>query len=127
MLLYITARINCPFRPHGRVYPPGQIPGDGITELRGSKAATGLSGKGGPRIPDFLKLEPDEREREYARVKKEMVEALKPTPDMISKLVQNPDLVAGACRGAALACQQHRWRGCSIPCMDTMACSMVAF
>jgi len=65
---------------------------DEIPMLRGKKDAIG---SGGPAIPDFMRLPPDEREQQYQKVKGQMLHALKPTPDMISKVAQDPALLAG--------------------------------
>ncbi|KAF5829902.1 hypothetical protein DUNSADRAFT_15325 [Dunaliella salina] len=48
-----------------------------------------------PEIPEFLRVEPDADERKYQKVRGELLEALKPTPDMMGKIQQNPDLLAG--------------------------------
>lgn len=46
-------------------------------------------------IPEFLKLKPDEDAIKYAQAKQQLVDALKPTPDMINTLTQNPELLSG--------------------------------
>lgn len=51
----------------------------------------------GPQIPDFMKIEPSEQEKAYAAYKTQLVEALKPTPDMMNTVGTNPTLLAGEC------------------------------
>lgn len=53
------------------------------------------SASNGPRIPDFFKLEPDEQTRQYKKVKDELINALRPTPDRMAKVMNQPDLLAG--------------------------------
>lgn len=53
-----------------------------------------LSG-GGPAIPDFLRVEPDEQAKRMQEVKGKLVSALQPTPDMIAKIGQDTTLLAG--------------------------------
>lgn len=65
---------------------------DGITLLTGKKDKLG---GGGPSIPDFLRVEPDEQAKRMQQVKGKLVDALKPTPDMLSKLGTNPGLLSG--------------------------------
>ena len=50
----------------------------------------------GPAIPDFLRVEPDEQAKRLQEVKGKLVNALQPTPDMISKLGKDPTLLSGA-------------------------------
>ena len=56
-------------------------------------------GRGGPTIPDFFRVEPDEQAKKMQEIKGKLVNALKPTPDMISKLGANPGLLSGAWLG----------------------------
>ena len=58
--------------------------------LKGKKG-----GVSGPQIPDFLRVEPDEQEKRYAAMKGELVDKLKPTPDMMSKVASDPTLITG--------------------------------
>ncbi|EFJ42953.1 hypothetical protein VOLCADRAFT_96874 [Volvox carteri f. nagariensis] len=48
----------------------------------------------GPVIPDFLRVEPDEQEKRYMAMKADLVEKLKPTPDVMTKIGQDPGLLA---------------------------------
>lgn len=59
--------------------------------LKGKKGGVGS----GPQIPDFLRVEPDEQEKRYAAMKGELVDKLKPTPDMMSKVASDPTLITG--------------------------------
>eukprot|EP00798_Chlamydomonas_sp_ICE-L_P014080 gene14080-20030_t len=65
---------------------------DEIIEIKCNKQK-GLGG-GGPNIPDFMRLPPDEQEKKYAEMKSKLQDALKPTPDMINQIGQNPDLLS---------------------------------
>lgn len=64
-----------------------------ITVLQGRKG--GGFGQGGPSIPDFLRVEPDEQTKKLEEVKGKLVNALKPTPESIAQISSNPDLQAG--------------------------------
>mmetsp|Transcript_9278 Transcript_9278/g.22994 ORF Transcript_9278/g.22994 Transcript_9278/m.22994 type:complete len:213 (-) Transcript_9278:72-710(-) len=66
---------------------------DGIPLLKGKKAA--LGGGTGAKVPDFMRVEPDEAAKQYEQVRGKLVEALKPTPDMVEGIMRNPDLLAG--------------------------------
>lgn len=52
-------------------------------------------GSGGPTIPDFFRVEPDEQAKKMQEMKGKLVTALKPTPEMIEKLGANPGLLSG--------------------------------
>ena len=75
--------------PQAAPRPPAE---DGITMLTGKKDKIGGAG---PAIPDFLRVEPDEQTKRMQEVKGKLVSALQPTPDMISKIGQDPTLLAG--------------------------------
>lgn len=61
--------------------------------LKGKKGSG--FGQGGPSIPDFLRVEPDEQTKKLEEVKGKLVNALKPTPESIAQISSNPDLLAG--------------------------------
>ena len=62
-----------------------------IEELKGRKG-----GQQGPIIPDFLRVEPDaEGAKRIEEFKGKLVEALKPTPEVISSIGKDPRLMAG--------------------------------
>ncbi|KAJ9509529.1 hypothetical protein QJQ45_001979 [Haematococcus lacustris] len=63
-----------------------------IITLTGRQAEPG---RGGPAIPDFLRVEPDEREKRMLEVKSKLASALQPTPDMIQAIQSNQELVRG--------------------------------
>lgn len=63
-----------------------------IIEIKARKDTFGS----GPRIPDFMKIEPSEQEKAYAAYRNQLQDALKPTPDMVSKVAADPMLAAGA-------------------------------
>mmetsp|Transcript_20376 Transcript_20376/g.36564 ORF Transcript_20376/g.36564 Transcript_20376/m.36564 type:complete len:148 (-) Transcript_20376:55-498(-) len=44
-------------------------------------------------IPDFLKIEPSEEEKKYQKYKEDLIEKLKPTPDMIANISKDDQLV----------------------------------
>ncbi|KAG2443035.1 hypothetical protein HYH02_009450 [Chlamydomonas schloesseri] len=48
----------------------------------------------GPDIPDFMRLEPDEQAKMYETYKSELVNKLKPTPDMVSAIGKDPELLS---------------------------------
>jgi hypothetical protein len=75
------------------------------TPLIISKAAE--QQQAGKAIPDMFKLEPSEEQRRYGIVKKQLVDALAPTPDTIAAVGSNPVLASGA---LPLACCQHLFR-----------------
>ena len=60
------------------------------------KGKTDQIKNGGPSIPDFLRVEPDEQMKRLQEVKGKLVSALQPTPEMISKLGKDPTLLSGA-------------------------------
>lgn len=62
---------------------------DGITTLKGKKG-----GLGGPRIPDFMRVEPDEEQKRMDEMKGKLMEALKPTRELIDGIGQNPALAS---------------------------------
>lgn len=47
----------------------------------------------GPAIPDFLRVQPDDDEKKYAAMKKELLDKLKPTPDVVNQIAGNADLL----------------------------------
>ncbi|GFH17112.1 STI1 domain-containing protein [Haematococcus lacustris] len=63
-----------------------------IITLTGKQAEPG---RGGPAIPDFLRVEPDEMEKRMLEVKSKLASALQPTPDMIQAIQSNQELVRG--------------------------------
>jgi|LauGreSBDMM110SN_4_FD.fasta_scaffold114856_1 hypothetical protein len=65
---------------------------EGMTVLRGKKDKLGSVGQA---IPDFFRVEPDENSKKMQEIKGKLVTALKPTPDMIAKLGNNPGLLSG--------------------------------
>ena len=50
--------------------------------LRAKKKAVGT----GPEIPDFLRVQPDEREVKLQKHKAELLDKLKPTQDSVSQV-----------------------------------------
>jgi len=72
--------------------PSQQGSGQEIPMLRGQRDAVHNKK---PQIPDFLRVEPDADEKKYQKVRGELLDALKPTPDMMGKIQQNPDLLTG--------------------------------
>ncbi|KXZ56702.1 hypothetical protein GPECTOR_1g632 [Gonium pectorale] len=80
--------------PKRKLKPPGEqkptaSAREEIPMIRAKQPHTG-----GPAIPDFLRVEPDEQERRYMAMKNELIEKLKPTPDMVSQIGQDPSLLA---------------------------------
>ena len=55
------------------------------------KAKSSSSGK----VPDFMILEPSEQQKQYEAVKTQLVNVLKPTPEMVQSVSSNPELLAG--------------------------------
>ncbi|KAG2499293.1 hypothetical protein HYH03_002871 [Edaphochlamys debaryana] len=49
----------------------------------------------GPAIPDFLRVEPSEEQQRYEAMKQQLLDTLKPTPDMVQKVGSQPQLMAG--------------------------------
>lgn len=58
---------------------------------------------GGPAIPDFLRVEPDEQEIRYRALRQEMLDKLKPTPDTVADISKNPELLGCGCPGSRIA------------------------
>lgn len=54
---------------------------------------------GGPAIPDFMRVEPDEQELRYRALRQEMLDKLKPTPDTVADISKNPELLGCGCLG----------------------------
>lgn len=52
-------------------------------------------GAAGKHIPDFMMLEPSEQQQQYELYKKELLDKLKPTEDMVAKITANAELAAG--------------------------------
>lgn len=50
---------------------------------------------GGLSIPDFLRVEPDEAQKQADLYKQKLVDALKPSQDMLAKVTADPVLAAG--------------------------------
>ncbi|KAG1671825.1 hypothetical protein FOA52_000202 [Chlamydomonas sp. UWO 241] len=71
---------------------PKQAADDGITVLRGKKAG-GLGG-GGPAIPHFLRVEPDEQAKQMEKMKGELIASLKPDEETIKGITSNAELMA---------------------------------
>lgn len=49
----------------------------------------------GHNIPDFLRVEPDEATKQYQRMRDQLLQALQPSPDTMTKVAQDPVLLAG--------------------------------
>lgn len=60
------------------------------------KAKAAEQQQAGKAIPDIFKLEPSEEQRRYGMVKKQLVDALAPTPDTIAAVGSDPVLASGA-------------------------------
>lgn len=59
--------------------------------IRASKAES----SGRKQIPDFMRVDPSEQEKQFEQMKEGLLSALKPTEDMVQKVMGNPNLVAG--------------------------------
>ncbi|GLC35783.1 hypothetical protein PLESTB_000493800 [Pleodorina starrii] len=73
--------------------PPAEPKKPAEEEIPMIRAKKGVGG-GGPVIPDFLRVEPDEQEKRYIAMKADLLDKLKPTPDTVSKIGQDPALLA---------------------------------
>ncbi|GFR41278.1 hypothetical protein Agub_g1953 [Astrephomene gubernaculifera] len=69
-------------------------PSSAVEEIPMIRAKQPHAGSG-PAIPDFLRVEPDEYEKRYAAAKADLLDKLKPSPDVVSKIGQDPQLLAG--------------------------------
>ncbi|PNH05798.1 Hsc70-interacting protein [Tetrabaena socialis] len=55
------------------------------------RAKQGLGG--GPLIPDFLRVEPDEQEKRFAAMKADLIEKLKPNQDTVAQIAKDPAMM----------------------------------
>ncbi|PNW84998.1 hypothetical protein CHLRE_03g167500v5 [Chlamydomonas reinhardtii] len=76
-------------KPAGESKPPEKAVEE-IPMLRAKPKAVGS----GPDIPDFMRVEPDEQAKMYDVYKSELVNKLKPTPDMVSAIGKDPELLS---------------------------------
>lgn len=65
-----------------------------IPVIRAAKPAGGGIGSGGPAIPDFMRIQPDEQALKYQAMKSQMLEALKPDESMVMDMAKDGALVA---------------------------------
>ena len=64
-------------------------------QVRAAPGASADSLRSGKQVPDFMKLPEGEKERQAKAFKKQLTEALKPTPDMMRGITADEDLLAG--------------------------------
>ncbi len=89
-------------------------PGKDVVPLIKAKPSAGVGA--GVSIPDCMKLQPSEQERQYERYKSSLVEALKPTPDMVAKVSTNEQLMAGE----RLLSELQNELGDAMPCVSLL-------
>lgn len=63
------------------------------TTVRAAPGASADSLRSGKQVPDFMKLPPDEKERQATAFKKQLTEALKPTPDLLKGIQADKGLL----------------------------------
>lgn len=99
-----------------------QKPSSGVKrgELASIKANRSSLPPGSKAIPGCMMLEPSEQQKQYEAYKAQMLDKLRPTEDMVSKITSNPLLAEGEHSDAAPAAGWHHglqlWLGHRLPC-----------